>query len=93
MAFCLFEVFTNAIFPIGDDVRVYIPAIDNCISGAHYDIKHANTRCPAVREKSGKFQTWQKSGKSQGILLRVREKMNIGKSQGICIWCNLGSKR
>ena len=41
--------------------------------------------CPAVREKSGKFQTWQKSGKSQGILLKVREKMNIGKSQGICI--------
>ena len=35
--------------------------------------------CPAVREKSGKFQTWQKSGKSQGILLKVREKMNIGK--------------
>ena len=30
--------------------------------------------CPAVREKSGKFQTWQKSGKSQGILLKVREK-------------------
>ena len=29
--------------------------------------------CPAVREKSGKFQTWQKSGKSQGILLKVRE--------------------
>ena len=47
------------------------------------------TGCPAVREKSGKFQTWQKSGKSQGILLKVREKMNIGKksgkSQGICI--------
>ena len=41
--------------------------------------------CPAVREKSGKFQTWQKSGKSQGILLKVREKFNIGKSQGICI--------
>ena len=35
--------------------------------------------CPAVREKSGKFQTWQKSGKSQGILLKVRGKM---KSQG-----------
>ena len=44
-----------------------------------------STGCPAVREKSGKFQTWQKSGKSQGILLKVREKMNIGKSQGICI--------
>ena len=29
--------------------------------------------CPAVREKSGKFQTLQKSGKSQGILLKVRE--------------------
>ena len=41
--------------------------------------------CPAVREKSGKFQTWQKSGKSQGILLKVREKNDIGKSQGICI--------
>ena len=40
------------------------------------------TGCLAVREKSGKFQTWQKSGKSQGILLKVREKMNIGKSQG-----------
>ena len=40
------------------------------------------TGCPAVREKSGKFQTWQKSGKSQGILLKVREIMNIGKSQG-----------
>ena len=50
---------------------------------------NAPTGCPAVREKSGKFQTWQKSGKSQGILLKVREKMNIGKksgkSQGICI--------
>ena len=45
--------------------------------------------CPAVREKSGKFQTWQKSGKSQGILLKVREKNEYweksGKSQGICI--------
>ena len=41
--------------------------------------------CPVVREKSGKFQTWQKSGKGQGILLKVREKMNIEKSQGICI--------
>ena len=41
--------------------------------------------CPVVREKSGKFQTWQQSGKSQGIMLKVREKMNIGKSQGICI--------
>ena len=46
---------------------------------------YSDPGCPAVREKSGKFQTWQKSGKSQGILLKVREKMNIGKSQGICI--------
>ena len=38
-----------------------------------------STGCPAVREKSGKFQTWQKSGKSQGILLKAREKMNKGK--------------
>ena len=38
--------------------------------------------CQVVREKSEKFQTGQKSGKSQGILLKVREKMNIGKSQG-----------
>ena len=28
---------------------------------------------PAVREKSGKFQTRQKSGNCQGILLWVRE--------------------
>ena len=33
-------------------------------------------------QRSGKIQTWQKSGKSQGILLKVRGKMNIGKSQG-----------
>ena len=49
------------------------------------EYKIASAGCPVVREKSGKFQTWQKSGKSQGILLKVREKMNIGKSQGICI--------
>ena len=50
-----------------------------------YNCHFSNTPlagCPAVREKSGKFQTCQKSGKSQGILLKVREKMNIGKSQG-----------
>ena len=45
-------------------------------------MQYINSGCPAVREKSGKFQTWQKSGKSQGILLKVREKVNIGKSQG-----------
>ena len=31
------------------------------------------TGCPAVREKSGKFHTRQKSGNCQGILLWVRE--------------------
>ena len=38
--------------------------------------------CPAVREKSGKFQTWQKSGKSQGILLKVREKNEYWEKSG-----------
>ena len=45
-------------------------------------VRYGVSGCPVVREKSGKFQTWQKSGKSQGILLKVREKMNIEKSQG-----------
>ena len=36
-------------------------------------------------QRSGKSQGNSRLGKSQGILLKVREKMNIGKSQGICI--------
>ena len=52
-------------------------------------LQEISAGCPAVREKSGKFQTWQKSGKSQGILLKVSEKNEFweksGKSQGICI--------
>ena len=46
--------------------------------------------CPATIagqgvQRSGKSQGNSRHGKSQGILLKVREKMNIGKSQGICI--------
>ena len=33
-------------------------------------------------QQSGKSQGNSRLGKSQGILLKVREKMNIGKSQG-----------
>ena len=61
-------------------------------TGPLSDLRYRQVRlagCPAVREKSGKFQTWQKSGKSQGILLKVREKNEYweksGKSQGMCI--------
>ena len=41
-----------------------------------------STGCPVVREKSGKFQTWQKSGKSQGILLKVKEKNEYWEKSG-----------
>ena len=36
-------------------------------------------RVSSGQGESGKFQTWQKSGKSQGILLKVREKWILGK--------------
>ena len=60
-------------------------ASSTILAGSISYLHIVSTGCPAVREKSGKFQTWQKSGKSQGILLKVREKMNMGKGQGICI--------
>ena len=37
-------------------------------------IVNLQSGCPAVREKSGKFQTWQKQGKSQAILLKGQGK-------------------
>ena len=47
----------------------------------------STVRVTTVREKSGKFQSFSKSGKSQGIFLQVREFCNLlpksGKSQGI----------
>ena len=39
-------------------------------------------RVATVREKSGKFQSFSASGKSQGILLQVREFVICYKSQG-----------
>ena len=77
------NVFTSLWFHGNTDDGIY--SID-CFDSLDFEnmaaILKTSTGCPAVREKSGKFQTWQKSGKSQIILLKVREKINIGKSQG-----------
>ena len=42
----------------------------------------SNTGCPAAREMSGKFRNRHKSGKSQGILIEVKERYDFEKSQG-----------
>ena len=80
---CVLRVLTN--FKIGIFANFFkIVTLDFVLFKDKF-VMQVSAGCPAVREKSGKFQTWQKSGKSQGILLKVREKMSIGKSQGICI--------
>ena len=66
----------------GPVTRKMFPFDNVIMDKSEYTPGIIHSGCPAVREKSGKFQTWQKSGKSQGILLMVREKMNFGKSQG-----------
>ena len=66
----------------------YLPTSSRVTSACYGDvIMGAMGRVTTVREKSGKFQSFSESGKSQGILLQVRELCNLlsksGKSQGI----------
>ena len=59
-----------------------------CLDSIHYDhwLVKILTMFPALKEISRKFQTRSKSGKSQGMLILVREKSNFHgnsvKSQG-----------
>ena len=56
-------------------------------SVANFEVGITYSWVATVREKSGKFQSFSESGKSQGVWLQVREFCNLlsksGKSQGI----------
>ena len=65
----------------------FSPAILPCLSQNyimtqfHFKVKKLIIRVATVREKSGKNKNFSRSGKSQGILQKVRENLSSCQSQ------------